>query len=111
MDAHPPVEVTLPWLRPDGAPVTKRLLFLRTDGNGAVRRTDFNVRYWKPALVAAGAPAAEQRRPRTKGRGQHVRGRRFRGGRPADGPGVVRTAVGPTVIDRGPHVLDHRKRP
>ncbi|MET8133708.1 site-specific integrase [Streptomyces sp. NPDC005251] len=60
MDAHPPVEVTLPWLRPDGDPMTKRLLFLRTDGNGAVRRTDFNVRYWKPALVAAGViPAPE----------------------------------------------------
>ncbi|MFD9631672.1 tyrosine-type recombinase/integrase [Streptomyces violascens] len=53
-EAHPPVEVTLPWLRPDGPSVTKQLLFLRPDGDGAVRRTDFNTRFWKPALVAAG---------------------------------------------------------
>lgn len=49
----PPVEVTLPWLRPDGASVTKRLLFSLV-GGGAVRRTDFNTRVWKPALAAAG---------------------------------------------------------
>ncbi|MFF4695925.1 tyrosine-type recombinase/integrase [Streptomyces chattanoogensis] len=54
MEAHPPVAVTLPWLRPDGPLITKRLLFTRTDGGGAVRRTDFNTRVWKPALVTAG---------------------------------------------------------
>ncbi|MEV3872854.1 site-specific integrase [Streptomyces sp. NPDC049906] len=54
MEACPPVEVTLPWLRPDGEPVTKRLFFARPDGDGAVRRTDFNTRFWKPALVGAG---------------------------------------------------------
>ncbi|MFC5144052.1 tyrosine-type recombinase/integrase [Streptomyces aureoversilis] len=52
--AHPPVKVTLPWQRPDGPLVTKRLLFTRPDGEGAIRRTDFNTRIWKPALVEAG---------------------------------------------------------
>lgn len=47
------VDVTLPWLLPDGPPVTKRLLFTRADG-GPVRRTDFNTRVWKPAFAAAG---------------------------------------------------------
>jgi integrase len=54
MEEFPPAEVTLPWLRPDGPQVTKPLLFTRLGGDGAVRRTDFNVRIWKPALVAAG---------------------------------------------------------
>jgi integrase len=53
MEEFPPVEVTLPWLRPDGPQVTKRLLFTRIGGDGAVRRSDFNVGVWKPALVAA----------------------------------------------------------
>ncbi|MFD8049323.1 tyrosine-type recombinase/integrase [Streptomyces chartreusis] len=53
MEAFPPVEITLPWLRVDGPPVTKRLLFTRLDGASAVRRTDFNDRAWKPALVTA----------------------------------------------------------
>lgn len=52
-EKFPPVNVTLPWLRPDGPPVTKRLLFSLV-GGGAVRRTDFNTRVWKPALAAAG---------------------------------------------------------
>jgi hypothetical protein len=30
--------------------VSKRLLFTRLDGAGAVRRTDFNDHAWKPAL-------------------------------------------------------------
>ncbi|MEU5346439.1 MULTISPECIES: tyrosine-type recombinase/integrase [unclassified Streptomyces] len=34
--------------------MTRQLLFTRLDGAGAVRRTDFNDRAWKPALVAAG---------------------------------------------------------
>jgi integrase len=44
MEVFPPVEVTLPWLRPDGQLVTMRLLFTQLDGAGAVRRTDFNDR-------------------------------------------------------------------
>lgn len=43
----------LPWLRVDGPSVTKRPIFTRLDGAGALRRTDFNDRAWKPALVTA----------------------------------------------------------
>lgn len=43
VETFPPAEVTLPRLRPDGPPVTKRLIFTRLDGSGAVRRSDFNV--------------------------------------------------------------------
>ncbi|MYQ61827.1 MULTISPECIES: tyrosine-type recombinase/integrase [Streptomyces] len=50
----PPTVVTLPWERTDGPLVTKRLLFVRPDGKGPVRRTDFNTRFWKPALVHGG---------------------------------------------------------
>ncbi|MDT0308040.1 site-specific integrase [Streptomyces sp. DSM 44917] len=53
MKAHKPVAVTLPWKRPDGPPVTARLLFTGREGR-AIRRNDFNVHAWKPALVAAG---------------------------------------------------------
>uniref|UniRef100_UPI00389A7851 hypothetical protein n=1 Tax=Streptomyces kebangsaanensis TaxID=864058 RepID=UPI00389A7851 len=57
-EAFPPSEVTLPWLRPNGSLVTKRLLFTRLDGAGTIRRTDFNTRAWKSALVAV-IPAPE----------------------------------------------------
>ncbi|MFF4649359.1 tyrosine-type recombinase/integrase [Streptomyces sp. NPDC001380] len=53
MTAFPPVEVTLPWLRPDGPPVTKLLHFTGAE-LGAIRRNDFNTHAWKPALVTAG---------------------------------------------------------
>ncbi|NSC21365.1 site-specific integrase [Streptomyces albus subsp. chlorinus] len=65
-EQHPPTAVALPWLRPDGRPVTKRLLFTRLDGGGAVRRNDFNTRVWKPALAAVGvipAPVAGKYEP------------------------------------------------
>ncbi|WP_309505894.1 tyrosine-type recombinase/integrase [Streptomyces pyxinae] len=45
-EEFPPVDVSLPWLKPDGPLVTKRLYFSLT-GGGAVRRTDFNTRMWK----------------------------------------------------------------
>lgn len=48
MEDFPPVDVTLPWLRPDGPPVTKAVVFARLDEAGAIRRTDFNTRAWKP---------------------------------------------------------------
>ncbi|MDJ1641118.1 tyrosine-type recombinase/integrase [Streptomyces pakalii] len=70
-----PVAVTLPWARPDGKPVTKRLLFVRPDGKGAVRRTDFNSRLWKSALVAAEViPPAEPGKRHTAARehGMHA---------------------------------------
>ncbi|MGW7070633.1 tyrosine-type recombinase/integrase [Streptomyces sp. NPDC054855] len=53
MQGHPPVNVTLPWMRPDGPPVTKRLIFSGPQGNH-VYRSNFNVSPWKPALLAAG---------------------------------------------------------
>ncbi|MFJ2176447.1 tyrosine-type recombinase/integrase [Streptomyces sp. NPDC087851] len=70
----PPVKVTLPWLRPDGPPVTKLLLFSLT-GGGAVRRTDFNTRLWKPALVAAGVipePKPGERHEAAREHGMHA---------------------------------------
>ncbi|GGU77445.1 hypothetical protein GCM10010260_07280 [Streptomyces filipinensis] len=41
MTAFPPAEVTLPWMRPDGEPVTKLLYFTAAEG-GAVWRNAFN---------------------------------------------------------------------
>ncbi|MFJ5027043.1 tyrosine-type recombinase/integrase [Streptomyces sp. NPDC088560] len=75
IEAFPPVEITLPWLRVDGPPVTKRLLFTRLDGSGAVRRSDFNDRTWKPALVAAGVipqPQAGERHQAAREHGMHA---------------------------------------
>ncbi|RAS25435.1 site-specific recombinase XerD [Streptomyces avidinii] len=58
MDHCKPVEVTLPWRKPDGPKVTARLLFTNT-ASGVVWRSNFNIQEWKPALAAAGliAPA------------------------------------------------------
>ncbi|MFF2061112.1 tyrosine-type recombinase/integrase [Streptomyces sp. NPDC058200] len=70
----PPVAVTLPWLRQDGPSVTKRLLFSLT-GGGAVRRTDFNTRVWKPALVAAEVipePKSGERHEAAREHGMHA---------------------------------------
>ncbi|MFB6628915.1 tyrosine-type recombinase/integrase [Streptomyces sp. NPDC056362] len=53
MDACKPVEVTLPWRKPDGPQVTARLLFTNT-ASGLVWRSNFNIQEWKPALAAAG---------------------------------------------------------
>src|SRR5690606_28043485 len=53
MDAYKPVEITLPWRKPDGPKVSARLLFTNTAG-GLVWRSNFNVQVWKPALAAAG---------------------------------------------------------
>ncbi|MCX4991354.1 MULTISPECIES: site-specific integrase [unclassified Streptomyces] len=75
MAAHPPVAVTLPWQRPDGRPVTKQLLFVRPDGRGALRRTDFNTHFWKPALVAAGVipkPVPGERHQSAREHGMHA---------------------------------------
>lgn len=51
------------------------LLFVRPDGEGAVRRTDFNTRYWKPALVAAGVipePKPRERHQAAREHGMHA---------------------------------------
>jgi integrase len=57
--AYPPVDVTLPWERPDGPLVTRRLYFTNSAG-GAYDRHGFNKRLWKPALVKAGVVADER---------------------------------------------------
>jgi hypothetical protein len=60
MDACKPVEVTLPWRRPDGPKVSARLLFTNT-ASGVVWRSNFNGQEWKRALAAAGliSPAGD----------------------------------------------------
>ncbi|MFE6173727.1 tyrosine-type recombinase/integrase [Streptomyces sp. NPDC056464] len=75
MKEFPPVSITLPWLRKDGRSVTRKLLFTRLDGAGAVRRTDFNDRAWKPALVAAGVipePKPGERHQAAREHGMHA---------------------------------------
>jgi integrase len=53
MDACKPVEIALPWRRPDGPKVSARLLFTNT-ASGVVWRSNFNIQEWKPALAMAG---------------------------------------------------------
>ncbi|MFF9409046.1 tyrosine-type recombinase/integrase [Streptomyces anandii] len=53
MDAFKPVEITLPWRKPDGPKVSARLVFTNT-ASGLVWRSNFNIQEWKPALAAAG---------------------------------------------------------
>ncbi|MEV7640406.1 integrase [Streptomyces rubiginosohelvolus] len=62
-------------MRPDGPLVTKQLLFTRADGSGAIRRTDFNTRLWKPALVEAGVlpkPKPGERHQAAREHGMHA---------------------------------------
>ncbi|MFJ6935912.1 tyrosine recombinase XerC [Streptomyces sp. NPDC101132] len=73
-EEFPPVDVTLPWLKPDGPLVTRRLLF-SLPGGGAVRRTDFNTRVWKAALVQAGVipePRKGERHQAAREHGMHA---------------------------------------
>ncbi|BDH07510.1 hypothetical protein HEK131_47370 [Streptomyces seoulensis] len=53
MDRYTPVEITLPWRKPDGPKVSARLLFTNT-ASGLVWRSNFNIQEWKPALASAG---------------------------------------------------------
>ncbi|MFC8492450.1 tyrosine-type recombinase/integrase [Streptomyces sp. NPDC057235] len=63
MNMYKPVEMTLPWRKPDGPKVTARLLFTNT-ANGLVWRSNFNIQEWKPALAAAGIiPEPEKGKP------------------------------------------------
>jgi integrase len=74
MDAYKPVEVTLPWRKPDGPSVTARLLFTNTS-DWVVWRSNFNIQEWKPALAAAGIiPQPEAGRPYASARehGMHA---------------------------------------
>lgn len=61
IEGWPPVEVTLPWGRPDGPPVTHRLLF-SYDGpryKGACRRDLIN-KMWRAARREAGIPLTDE---------------------------------------------------
>jgi integrase len=49
----PPVAVTLPWLEPQGRPVTVPLLMTRPDG-GVMSGDLFNKVVWQPAFLRAG---------------------------------------------------------
>ncbi|MFI6610663.1 tyrosine-type recombinase/integrase [Streptomyces sp. NPDC050507] len=61
MKLFPPVEITLPWMRAGGSPVTKRLIFTGPLG-GHVWRTSLNEDHWKPALAKVGViPKAKSR--------------------------------------------------
>ncbi|PBC79037.1 site-specific recombinase XerC [Streptomyces sp. TLI_235] len=61
IERFPPVEITLPWMRVGGPPVTRRLIFTGPNG-GHVWRGALNEDHWKPALAAAGViPAARSR--------------------------------------------------
>ncbi|MFD3494330.1 tyrosine-type recombinase/integrase [Streptomyces sp. NPDC058690] len=53
IERYPPVSVTLPWLKPDGPPLTRSLVFTGPRGNH-VYRSNFNISPWKPALATAG---------------------------------------------------------
>ncbi|MFF8995757.1 tyrosine-type recombinase/integrase [Streptomyces sp. NPDC014983] len=53
MDAYKPVEITLPWRKPDGPKVSARLLFTNT-ASGVVWRSNFNIQEWKRGLAVAG---------------------------------------------------------
>ncbi|MFJ3764808.1 integrase [Streptomyces sp. NPDC090082] len=61
-------------MKPDGPLVTKRLFFSLTGGE-AVRRTDFNTRVWKLALVQAGVipePNEGERHQAAREHGMHA---------------------------------------
>jgi integrase len=61
IERFPPVEITLPWMRANGQPVTKRLIFTGPNG-GHVWRTSLNEDHWKPALASVGViPKAKSR--------------------------------------------------
>ncbi|WP_244317367.1 tyrosine-type recombinase/integrase [Streptomyces bauhiniae] len=53
LGAFKPVEITLPWRKPDGPKVSARLLFTNT-ASGLVWRSNFNIQEWKPALASVG---------------------------------------------------------
>ncbi|MEV7182814.1 site-specific integrase [Kitasatospora sp. NPDC093102] len=53
MERFPAVEITLPWMKVGGPPVTKRLIFTSLS-DSIVWRGMLNEDHWKPALAAAG---------------------------------------------------------
>lgn len=68
----PPTDVTLPWLTPEGEPVTKKFV---APGGNAVWRDVFNTYAWKPDLAAAGVipePEKGQRHAAAREHGMHA---------------------------------------
>ncbi|MFB8171863.1 tyrosine-type recombinase/integrase [Kitasatospora purpeofusca] len=61
IERFPPVEITLPWMKTGGPPVTKQLIFTSLS-DSIVWRGMLNEDYWKPALASAGVIP-----PRAKG--------------------------------------------
>ncbi|WP_405619669.1 tyrosine-type recombinase/integrase [Streptomyces sp. NBC_00076] len=69
-EKHSPVGIKLPWMRPDGPLVERRLIFTNT-ADGIVWRSNFNIHEWKPALATAGLiPTPEPGEPYASAR-QH----------------------------------------
>lgn len=62
---YPPRPCSLPWEKPDGALVAHNILF-RWGNGGHIKADNYNVTYWKPALVVAGVipPPAKGKRGR-----------------------------------------------
>lgn len=71
MDAFKPVEIALPWRKPDGPKVSARLLFTNTAG-GLVWRSNFNIQEWKPALASAGLIAEDGKYQSAREHGMHA---------------------------------------
>jgi integrase len=74
VDTCKPVAITLPWKKPDGPLITKRLYFSNSVG-GIVWRSNFNIQEWKPAIAAAGLiPTPEPGQPHDAARehGMHA---------------------------------------
>ncbi|MGW0333299.1 tyrosine-type recombinase/integrase [Streptomyces sp. NPDC003011] len=70
IEKHSPLGIKLPWMRPDGPLVERRLIFTNT-ADGIVWRSNFNIHEWKPALAAAGLiPTPEPGEPYASAR-QH----------------------------------------
>jgi integrase len=86
--AFPPVEVTLPWTKPDGEPKTFRLLFVDKKGR-AYNRSVFNMGDWKRALAAAGVIPPRER------------GARYLQAAPEDGMHALRHAYASVLLDAG----------
>ncbi|MFJ9345485.1 tyrosine-type recombinase/integrase [Streptomyces sp. NPDC101237] len=88
MKEFPPVEVTLPWTKPDGEPKTFRLLFVDQEGR-AYNRSVFDMGDWRRALAAVGVIP-----PR-------ARSARYLQVAPEDGMHALRHAYASVLLDAG----------
>ncbi len=105
--AFPTVEVTLPWVDPDRPnlawderPLKTVRLLVTTPRRGAVNRSTFDDKHWKPALAAAGV-IAEPSITMVQGKGKRP-WRRFEWNMPrADGFHVLRHTFASIVLQAG----------